>query len=314
MDALRHRGRGRWYRSHSTSCSPRARSTASSTTPRSRARTASARLASRRSWPHFDFHARTCLQTMQAVAPGMKERRWGRIVNILTTTLTGYTERTAYRAGKEAVKSLTVSAALELARVRHHSQRCGAGSDRDGDLLRRESARKPRRARTGSASCRCSASARRTRSRPRVEFFSARVRLHHGPGPVRRRWHERGHGDRGVRPQGRRQSAATKLARERCPPTASVCSDLSPPYAGAMAGALLADLGADVIAVEHPAKGSPMRTMLPQKDGHSLWWKVIARGKRGITIDLSTSDGQELRQEAGAGRRCRDRKLPTRNA
>jgi len=63
----------------------------------------------------LDFHARTCLQTMQAVAPGMKERRWGRIVNILTTTLTGYSERTSYRAGKEAVKSLTISAALELA-------------------------------------------------------------------------------------------------------------------------------------------------------------------------------------------------------
>jgi NAD(P)-dependent dehydrogenase (short-subunit alcohol dehydrogenase family) len=52
---------------------------------------------------------------MQAVAPGMKEQRWGRIVNVLTTTLTGYSERTCYRAGKEAVKSLTISAALELA-------------------------------------------------------------------------------------------------------------------------------------------------------------------------------------------------------
>lgn len=63
----------------------------------------------------LDVHARTVLQLMQGVSPGMKERGWGRIVNILTTTLTGYTERTCYRAGKEAVKSLTVSAALELA-------------------------------------------------------------------------------------------------------------------------------------------------------------------------------------------------------
>jgi NAD(P)-dependent dehydrogenase (short-subunit alcohol dehydrogenase family) len=63
----------------------------------------------------LDFHARTCLQTMQRVIPGMKERRWGRIVNILSTVIAGYTNRTSYRAGKEAVKSLTISAALELA-------------------------------------------------------------------------------------------------------------------------------------------------------------------------------------------------------
>jgi NAD(P)-dependent dehydrogenase (short-subunit alcohol dehydrogenase family) len=64
----------------------------------------------------MDFHARSCLQLMQGVAPGMKECGSGRIVNILTTMLTGYTERTCYRAGKEAVKSLTVSTALELAK------------------------------------------------------------------------------------------------------------------------------------------------------------------------------------------------------
>jgi crotonobetainyl-CoA:carnitine CoA-transferase CaiB-like acyl-CoA transferase len=70
--------------------------------------------------------------------------------------------------------------------------------------------------------------------------------------------------------------------------------DLSPLYAGAMAAALLADLGAEVIAVEHPVSGSPMRTMLPKKDGESIWWKVMGRGKRAITIDLSTQSGQEL--------------------
>jgi NAD(P)-dependent dehydrogenase (short-subunit alcohol dehydrogenase family) len=63
----------------------------------------------------LDFHARVCLQTMQAVVPGMKERGWGRIVNVLSTIMTGYSARTSYRAGKEAAKSLTISAALELA-------------------------------------------------------------------------------------------------------------------------------------------------------------------------------------------------------
>jgi crotonobetainyl-CoA:carnitine CoA-transferase CaiB-like acyl-CoA transferase len=69
--------------------------------------------------------------------------------------------------------------------------------------------------------------------------------------------------------------------------------DLSHQYSGALTACLLADLGAEVLAVEHP-KGSPMRTMLPQKDGESLWWKVAGRGKRGITLDLSKPAGAEL--------------------
>jgi crotonobetainyl-CoA:carnitine CoA-transferase CaiB-like acyl-CoA transferase len=77
--------------------------------------------------------------------------------------------------------------------------------------------------------------------------------------------------------------------------------DLSPLYAGAMAAALLADLGAEVIAVEHPVAGSPMRTMLPQKDGESIWWKVMGRGKRAITIDLSTDGGQDLARRLASG-------------
>jgi crotonobetainyl-CoA:carnitine CoA-transferase CaiB-like acyl-CoA transferase len=69
--------------------------------------------------------------------------------------------------------------------------------------------------------------------------------------------------------------------------------DLSHQYSGALAACLLADLGADVVAVEHPA-GSPMRTMLPKKDGESLWWKVVARGKRVITLNLSAPEGAEI--------------------
>lgn len=72
--------------------------------------------------------------------------------------------------------------------------------------------------------------------------------------------------------------------------------DLSQHYSGALAASLLADLGADVVAVEHP-KGSPMRTMLPQKDGESLWWKVTARGKRVVTLDLSKPEGAAIALE-----------------
>ncbi len=69
--------------------------------------------------------------------------------------------------------------------------------------------------------------------------------------------------------------------------------DLSHQYSGALSAGLLADLGADVIAVEHPVK-SPIRTMLPRKGEHSMWWKVIQRGKRVITLNISTPRGREL--------------------
>jgi crotonobetainyl-CoA:carnitine CoA-transferase CaiB-like acyl-CoA transferase len=69
--------------------------------------------------------------------------------------------------------------------------------------------------------------------------------------------------------------------------------DCSHQYAGALAGSILADFGAEVIAIEHPS-GNQVRSMLPQKEGHSLWWKVAGRGKRNITLSLSSERGREL--------------------
>ena len=57
---------------------------------------------------------------------------------------------------------------------------------------------------------------------------------------------------------------------------------------------LLADFGADVIKIEHPTQGDAMRTRPPEKEGRSLWWKVIARNKRTITLNLSKPEGQAL--------------------
>ena len=62
--------------------------------------------------------------------------------------------------------------------------------------------------------------------------------------------------------------------------------------AGPMAATHLADLGADVIKIEQPEIGDAMRHWTPMKDGVSLWWKVIARNKRLITLNLSSSEGQ----------------------
>ena len=69
--------------------------------------------------------------------------------------------------------------------------------------------------------------------------------------------------------------------------------DLGTVYAAPITAMLLGDWGADVIKVEHP-RGDPARSHGQAKDGHGLWWKVIARNKRTITLNFSTPDGQDI--------------------
>jgi crotonobetainyl-CoA:carnitine CoA-transferase CaiB-like acyl-CoA transferase len=64
-------------------------------------------------------------------------------------------------------------------------------------------------------------------------------------------------------------------------------------FAGPLAATILGDLGADVIKIEHP-KGDPVRTHGYQKNGVPLWWKVISRNKRAITLNLSHPKGQQI--------------------
>jgi crotonobetainyl-CoA:carnitine CoA-transferase CaiB-like acyl-CoA transferase len=68
--------------------------------------------------------------------------------------------------------------------------------------------------------------------------------------------------------------------------------------AGPYVGTLLGDFGADVIKVEAPPAGDPMREWgrLRHND-HSLWWSVLARNKRSVTLNLRTERGQELAAE-----------------
>jgi len=64
--------------------------------------------------------------------------------------------------------------------------------------------------------------------------------------------------------------------------------------AGPLAGTLMADLGAEVVHVESPGAGDSARQMGPTKDGHYLWWKVLGRNKRSVTLDLRQKAGLEL--------------------
>jgi formyl-CoA transferase len=65
--------------------------------------------------------------------------------------------------------------------------------------------------------------------------------------------------------------------------------------AGPFCGQLLGDFGAEVIKVEDPATGDPMRQWGREKPyGKSLWWPVVARNKLSVTADLRTEEGQDL--------------------
>src|SRR5216117_3201659 len=68
--------------------------------------------------------------------------------------------------------------------------------------------------------------------------------------------------------------------------------DCSRLIAGGVLATILADHGADVVKVENPRGGDPLRTWL--KERGELWWKVYARGKRSITLNLAHPRGQAL--------------------
>ncbi len=67
--------------------------------------------------------------------------------------------------------------------------------------------------------------------------------------------------------------------------------------AGPLAGTLLADLGADVVHVEDPGRGDPQRNAGPAKNGAHLWWKVSARNKKSVTLNLRTDEGRAVARE-----------------
>ena len=76
--------------------------------------------------------------------------------------------------------------------------------------------------------------------------------------------------------------------------------DLSIIVAGGTASSLLADFGAEVVKVERPGGGDPLRNWGPFVNGVSLWWKVHSRNKQSITLDLGRAEGQEtLKDLAG---------------
>ncbi len=65
--------------------------------------------------------------------------------------------------------------------------------------------------------------------------------------------------------------------------------------AGPFCGQLMGDFGAEVIKIEPPGKGDPMRDWGQEKaHGKSMWWPVIARNKKSITLNLRVGEGQQI--------------------
>jgi formyl-CoA transferase len=64
--------------------------------------------------------------------------------------------------------------------------------------------------------------------------------------------------------------------------------------AGPFAGKMLAEFGAEVIKIEPPDGGDPLREWRKLHDGTSLWWYVQARNKKSVTANLRLPEGQEI--------------------
>ena len=64
--------------------------------------------------------------------------------------------------------------------------------------------------------------------------------------------------------------------------------------AGPFCGRLLAEFGAEVIKIESPGEGDPLRKWRKMHEGTSLWWYAQARNKKSVTVNLREREGQEI--------------------
>ena len=71
--------------------------------------------------------------------------------------------------------------------------------------------------------------------------------------------------------------------------------------AGPFVGKTLGDFGAEVIKIEPPGAGDPLRNWRMLQDGTSVWWQVQSRNKRSIALDLRSAEGQDIARQLIAG-------------
>lgn len=87
----------------------------------------------------------------------------------------------------------------------------------------------------------------------------------------------------------------TQVLRTRGPLADLRVLEMGQLLAGPFCGQLLADFGAEVIKIEQPGTGDPMREWGQEKaHGKSLWWPIVARNKKSITLNARLPEGQAL--------------------
>src|SRR5690242_21908599 len=64
--------------------------------------------------------------------------------------------------------------------------------------------------------------------------------------------------------------------------------------AGPFAAKTLGEFGADVVKIEPPGAGDPLRNWRLLKNGTSLWWQVQSRNKKSVALDLRQPEGQDI--------------------
>jgi formyl-CoA transferase len=92
-------------------------------------------------------------------------------------------------------------------------------------------------------------------------------------------------------------TAAQPITAESLPLEGLRVLEIGHYIAAPFATRLLADLGAEVIKVEPPVTGDPVRKWGAARDGHSYWWSVHGRNKKCVTLDLKSEEGRALLKE-----------------
>ncbi|WP_405964546.1 CoA transferase [Streptomyces sp. NBC_00723] len=93
-------------------------------------------------------------------------------------------------------------------------------------------------------------------------------------------------------PENTPEKTPEKTAEKTAPLHGVRVLDLATLFAGPLAATMLGDFGAEVVKVEHPTQPDPSRGHGPSKDGVGLWWKLLGRNKRTITLNLSRPGGR----------------------
>ncbi|WP_295855481.1 CaiB/BaiF CoA-transferase family protein [uncultured Xylophilus sp.] len=93
-------------------------------------------------------------------------------------------------------------------------------------------------------------------------------------------------------------TSASSAAATAAPPAGALHGvrvvEMGQLIAGPFCGKTLGEFGADVVKIETPGAGDPLRNWRMLQDGTSVWWQVQSRNKRSIAVDLRSAEGQDI--------------------